>query len=95
MLREYELIYVLRPDLTDDQLAVEQEYVRKTIADLNGEIKKEDVWGLKPLPFEIKKYKEGFFCLLRLDLAPENPSKLKYELKINDRIIRNMLTSVK
>ncbi len=95
MLREYELIYVLRPDLTDDQLAVEQEYVRKTIADLNGEIKKEDAWGIKPLPFEIRKYKEGFFCLMHLGLTPENPAKLKYELKINDRIIRNILTSVK
>lgn len=95
MLREYELIYVLKPDLADDQIAVEQEYVRKAIWALNGEIKNEDAWGIKPLPFEIRKYKEGFFCVMKLDLVPEGPAKLKYELKINDRIIRNMLTSVK
>ena len=95
MLREYELLYVLKPDLSDDQLVAEQEYVRNAVTALNGEIKKEDAWGIKPLPFEIRKYREGFFCLLKLDLEPDGPTKLKYELKINDRILRNMLTTSK
>lgn len=91
-LREYELVYVLKPDLTEDQLTAEQDYVKNAVAGLGGEVKKEDVWGIKPLPFEIKKYKEGFFCLLHLGMEPDAPAKLEYELKINDRIIRNMLT---
>lgn len=95
MLREYELLYVLKPDLSDDQLSAEQDYIRNAITELNGEIKKEDSWGIKPLPYEIQKYSEGFYCLMKLDLEPDGPSKLKYELKINDRILRNMLTTSK
>ena len=91
-LRNYELLYVLKPDLTDEQVTTEQDYVRNAVKTLGGEIKKEDSWGIKPLPFEMKKHKEGFFCVMQLELEPEVPAKLEYELKINDRIIRNMLT---
>ncbi|MFH1514102.1 MAG: 30S ribosomal protein S6 [bacterium] len=95
MLRKYELLYILKPDLSDDQFVAEQEYVRNAVTALKGEIKKEDAWGIKPLPYEIGKYREGFFCVMKLKMEPEGPSKLKYELKINDRILRNMLTTSK
>ena len=91
-MRDYELLYILKPDLTDEQLLTEQEYVRNAVSRLGGEVRKEDPWGKKPLPFEMKRYKEGFFCMLQLALNPDIPVKLIYELKINDRIIRNMLT---
>lgn len=94
-MRDYELLYVLHPGLDDAQIETEREYVRNAITKLGGEIKKEEAWGRRPLPFEIKKVREGFFCLIKLALEPNNPVKLVYELKINDRVIRNMLTSIK
>lgn len=91
-MRNYDLLYILKPDLTNDQIVSEQEYVRNAVKTLGGEIKKEETWGVKPLPFEIEKQKDGFFCRMQLTLKPESPAKLEYELKINDRILRNMLT---
>jgi len=95
MLREYELLYVLHPELDDAQVETHREYVRNAVTKLGGEIRKDDIWGRRPLPFEMKKAREGLFCVMRFALEPDKPVKLAYELKINDRIIRNMLTTVK
>ena len=94
-MREYELLYVLHPELDEAQIETERNYVREAVARVGGEIKKEEAWGRRPLPFEIKRVREGYFCLMKLMLEPDKPSKLTYELKINDRIIRKMLTSIK
>lgn len=94
-MREYELLYILNPELDEAQIETEREYVRSAVTRVGGQIKKEEAWGRRPLPFEMKRAREGFFCLLKLSLEPDKPSKLIYELKINDRIIRNMLTSIK
>ena len=64
-LREYETVFVVNPDLTDD-------VVNETIADrLKGvlekqgaELLREDRWGKRKMAFEAKKHSRGNYILL-------------------------------
>jgi small subunit ribosomal protein S6 len=91
-LKSYELVYVIRPDLTEQDLGTARLDVKNHIAALNGTVEKEDNWGRRQLAFEIKDFTEGVYSLLYVNLPPEGPGKLKEQLRIDERIIRYMLT---
>jgi small subunit ribosomal protein S6 len=55
-------------------------------------VEKEDNWGRRQLAYEIKDFTEGVYSLLYVNLPSEGPVKLKEQLRIDERIIRYMLT---
>ncbi len=91
-MHDYELLYIVRPDLTDQDVGTARADVQNHITGLNGEIVKEEEWGKRQLAFEIKDFTEGVYTLLNFKLPPENPGKLKEQLKIDERVIRYILT---
>lgn len=91
-MKNYELVFVVRPDLTDQDLGTVRSDVKNQIAALEGTVEKEDNWGRRQLAFEIKDFTEGVYSLFHVVLPPDAPVKLKSQLKIDERIIRYMLT---
>ena len=52
--RQYELVYILPPDSTEQQVAEVHEQIGAVVARLNGQIERTDNWGrrrLCSLPF--------------------------------------------
>jgi len=90
--RDYELIFVTKPDLTDSDIATVTTEVKGYIDKLGGTIEKEDLWGKKQLSYEIKDYTEGVYTYILTKLPPDAPGKLKDLIKIDERIIRYMVT---
>ncbi len=91
-MKSYELIFVVRPDLTDGEVGTIRSDVRNQISTLNGSIEKEDPWGRRQLAFEIKDCTEGIYTMFDVKLPPESSNKLNDQLKIDERIIRYMIT---
>jgi len=90
--KEYELIFVVKPDLTDQDIGSVTTEVKGHVEKLGGSVVSEDLWGKKQLSFEIKDCTEGVYTYLVVELGPEGPGKLKDQLKIDERIIRYMIT---
>ena len=88
----YELIYVLKPDITDQDIGSIRSDIKNSILEIEGKIEKEDDWGKRQLGFEIKDCFEGIYTFVEVQLPPENSNKLRDKLKIDERIIRFMLT---
>lgn len=82
----------MRPDLTDQDLGTVRSDVKNRITSLDGTVDKEDDWGRRQLAFEIKDFTEGTYTILHFKLPPENPGRLRDQLKIDERIIRYMIT---
>lgn len=93
-MRNYELVYLIRPDLTEEEMGAVRSEVRGHVEGMSGTVEKEDSWGKRQLAFEVKDFTEGVYNVLQLKLPPETPGKLKEQLKIDERIIRYMLTLV-
>ena len=92
--REYELIYIARPDLTDEELATIFDRTEKIITEREGHVLSVDEWGKKKLAYEIKKYAKGHFMYLLFlgDAAIVN--EVERTMKIDDGLLRFLTVKV-
>ena len=87
-MRHYELIYIVNPNLNDDDF---QELVKKyngIIENLKGIIIKTQVWGKQRLAYRISKFYNGVYVYV--DFCAENKSiaELERNLKLDDNILK-------
>ncbi len=87
-------MYVVRPDITDQDVGTVRADVQNHVTSLGGTVEKENIMGKRQLAFEIKDFTEGIYTLLHVKLPAESPGKLKEQLKIDERVIRYMVTVV-
>ena len=80
MNRKYELVYVVSPDASDDQVAGLHTQVEETVSRMGGQIEKTDNWGRRRLAYEIGRFKEGVYVLEVINGSGE----LMKELDIHD-----------
>ncbi len=92
-MRNYELVYVLRPAIEDEAKDAVLDKV-KSIIEASGEVEKVDVWGVKRLAYEIQKLREGFYVLVSFKATVDVPKELDRNLKINDNVIRHMVINL-
>jgi len=92
--REYELIYIARPDLSDEELATIFDRTKKIITERDGHVLTVDEWGKKKLAYEIKKYAKGHFMYLLFlgDAAIVN--EVERTFKLDDGLLRFLTVKV-
>lgn len=87
-MHRYETIFVVNPDLSDDET---QNVVNKftgIISSTGGvQLKLED-WGRRRLAYKIDKFSQGYYVLVDFTSLPAGLQELERNLKIDDRIIR-------
>ena len=87
-MREYEIVYVIKPDLSDEERANKVERIHDLITENGGEIEKIDDWGKRVLAYEIRHYSEGHYGLTTFQLLPQSVKPLKERLNIDEDILR-------
>ena len=92
--RQYELVYVLTPDSTEQQIAEVHEQVVSIVARLNGQIEKTDNWGRRRLAYEIGPHKEGVYVLEVIMGSGELMKEIDRRLKVLDQVIRHLVVRV-
>lgn len=91
-MNQYEVLYVITPELDDEANQATQEKFAKIITDNGGEIEKTDVWGKRRLAYAIDYKTEGFYVLVNFSANPELPRELERNLRNDERIMRYMVT---
>ena len=89
---EYEMIYILKANQTDQQWEASRKYVNDYITQNEGSIQKEDVWGLRPIASEIDGQRQGYFVLLYFSVPTNKIAEFKFQLNIHETMLRFMLT---
>jgi small subunit ribosomal protein S6 len=92
--RTYELIYILVPEATEQQVAQLQTQVEGIVSRMGGTIEKTDPWGRRKLAYEIGKHKEGFYVLHVLHGGGELMKELDRRLKNTEGLIRHLIVRV-
>ncbi len=93
-MREYEVMYIIKPNFEDDKYTEIIEKYNALIQANGGEILKVEPWGKRRLAYEIEKLREGYYVLLRINGAPELPKELERNFKIADVIMRYLVVRV-
>ena len=92
--RQYELVYILPPDSTEEQVAEIHEQVASVVSRLNGQIEKTDNWGRRKLAYEIGPFKEGVYVLEVINGSGELMKELDRRLKVLDQVFRHLVVRV-
>lgn len=92
--RTYELVYVAKPDATEQEVADLQSQVEQIVAKMGGTLDKTDVWGRRKLAYEIGHHKEGFYVLQVISGGGELMKELDRRLKNIDGLLRHLIVRV-
>jgi small subunit ribosomal protein S6 len=92
--RQYELVYILPPDTTEQQVAELHTQIEQVVTRLNGQIVNTENWGRKRLAYEIGHNKEGFYVLQVINGGGELMKELDRRLRVMDLVIRHMVVRV-
>ena len=94
MKRKYELVYVVSPEATDEQVADLHTQVAAIAQRLGGAIEKTENWGRRKLAYEIGRHKEGTYVLEVLHGTGELMKEIDRRLKVTDLVIRHLVVRV-
>ena len=87
---KYEVLYVLNPNLTEEETqAIVEKF--KTLIEQNGTVDEMEEWGKRKLAYAINYITEGYYVLISFTSAPDFPKELDRILGITDGIIRSMI----
>jgi small subunit ribosomal protein S6 len=93
-MRNYELMFIIHPDLDDTALNGVVEKVKSWIVDAGGSIAKVDIWGRRRLAYTIRKQREGQYVLINAQMAPTFSAELDRNLRFLEPVMRFMLLAV-
>jgi small subunit ribosomal protein S6 len=94
MTRQYELVYILPPETTEQQVAELHEQIEAIVSRLHGQIEKTENWGRRKLAYEIGKFKEGVYVLQVINGSGELMKEIDRRLKVMDQVMRHMVVRV-
>ncbi len=94
MTRKYELVYLVSPDASDEQVADLHTQVDGIVQRLGGQLEKTDNWGRRRLAYEIGRYKEATYVLESIAGSGELLKELDRRLKVSDLVIRHLIVRV-
>jgi small subunit ribosomal protein S6 len=94
MNRKYELVYIVSPDASDDQVADLHTQVDAIAQRMGGQIEKTDNWGRRRLAYEIGRHKEGTYVLEVINGSGDLMKEIDRRLKVIDSVIRHLIVRV-
>ena len=92
--RQYELVYILPPDTTEQQVTELHGQLEAVVTRLNGAFDRTENWGRKRLAYEIARHKEGVYVLEVINGSGELMKELDRRLKVMDLVIRHSVVRV-
>ena len=94
MSRKYELVYLVSPDATEDQVTELHTQVDAIVQRMGGQIDKTDNWGRRRLAYEIGRHKEATYVLEVINGSGELLKEIDRRLKVFDLVIRHLIVRV-
>ncbi len=93
-LREYETIYILRPNTSNDQVGDVNGRVREIIESRGGKVVNVDNWGKRRLAYEIKKELRGIYLYWQYLGSPDIVTEFERNMRMIDSVIRYMTVKI-
>jgi small subunit ribosomal protein S6 len=89
-LRQYETGFVLSPALSEEETTQFVQQMAEIVAQKQGQMVKQDVWGKRRLAYPIKKFQEGVYVFFTYDGPGDIAGELERRFKQTDAVIRFM-----
>ena len=94
MNRKYELVYIVSPDATDEQVAELHTQVEGIVQRMGGTLEKTENWGRRKLAYEIGRAKEGVYVLEIILGTGDMMKEIDRRFKVTELVIRHLVVRV-
>ncbi|HFK0182797.1 TPA: 30S ribosomal protein S6 [Listeria monocytogenes] len=92
MARKYEIMYIIRPNIEEDEKKAVVERFDGILTENGAEIIESKEWGKRRLAYEINDYRDGFYRIVKLNAdKADSINEFDRLAKISDDIIRHMV----
>jgi len=93
--RYYETLYIIRPDIKEEELAKIEQRLHDALAAHEGEIIRFDKWAQRELAYEIQDYNRGTYYIIIFKSLPGAVAELERHLRFyNTDVLRFMTVSI-
>jgi len=92
--RTYEVIFIIDPDVAENEVMQLSEGVQKIITSQGGSITKTEMMGKRQLAYEINHKRNGTYVLLEVEGSGAEIAEVERRMRVNDQILRYMTIRV-
>lgn len=92
-MNKYEAMCIINPNLSEEERKVLFAQIGEVVSKNNGSISGASVWAEKrKLYFPMKKHREGLYYLVNFSAPPMAIKEIRQAYKLNENILRVLLT---
>lgn len=90
----YESTFIVRQDLSRQDVAKIVDAMVAIIEQGGGKVIKNEYWGLRSLAYRVEKHRKGHYVMLGVEVAAAVMKEVERNLRINESVIRNLTIRV-
>ena len=87
-MKHYELMFVVKPTLTAEEIATQVATVKASIEKTGGEIVATDDMGMRKLAYEVNKNNRGYYTVYYFKTAPAAILEIERLLRLNENVLK-------
>ncbi|NLY03360.1 MAG: 30S ribosomal protein S6 [Campylobacter sp.] len=87
-MKHYEVLFILKPTLTDEELVKEVDFVKEVITKNGGEVASVIEMGARKLAYKIQKFERGVYYVVYFTAPTALIAELTRNIRYNENIIR-------
>lgn len=91
MVRDYELMYIVRPELDEEGLQGAVDSVEKLISSVGGSVVRSTSWGRRRLAYVVDHLRDGHYMLLHIRVEGARIAEIERALTIHETVFRHLL----
>lgn len=95
-MNKYEAMFIIKPGLSEEERKALFAQINDVVSKNNGNVSSGSVWLEKrKLYFPLKKHREGLYYLMNFSLSPLAIKEIRHAYKLNENILRVLVSAVK
>jgi small subunit ribosomal protein S6 len=94
MNRTYELMFIVRPDMADEDLEKLLANLESTVTGAAGAVKAVDRMGKRRLAYMVRKFREGVYILMTIEGTGAVVHELERRLRVTEPVIKFMTVRI-
>lgn len=92
--RQYELVYIVSPEATDEQVSDLHTQIEALIKRFDAELVKTENWGRRKLAYPIQRHKEGTYVLEVINGTGDLIKEIDRRLRVTEQVVRHLVVRV-
>ena len=93
-MNNYEGIFIIDPELNDEDQGKIQDSIKESIAKQSGVVESFENWGKKKLAYKINKRRDGMYYFIKFKADPLAISKMNKGYKHNESILKTLIINM-